>query len=99
MDQNIPVLAGIISSLIFASSTFPMLYRAFRTKDLKSYSLSSMLLSNLGNLIHSLYVFSLPMGPIWFLHSFFLITTGIMLFWYLQYETKALCQVKSCPQT
>lgn len=98
MDQNIPVFAGIVSSLIFASSTFPMLYRAFRTKDLKSYSLSSMLLSNLGNLIHSLYVFSLPMGPIWFLHSFFLITSGIMLFWYIQYETRVLCQVKYCPQ-
>ena len=99
MEQNIPVLAGIMSSLIFAGSTFPMLYRAFRTKDLKSYSLSSMLLSNLGNLIHSVYVFSLPVGPIWFLHSFFLITTGIMLVWYIQYETRVLCQVKSCPQT
>jgi hypothetical protein len=32
------------------------------------------------------YVFSLPAGPIWLLHTFYLITTGLMLAWYLRYE-------------
>jgi hypothetical protein len=29
-------------------------------------------------------VFSLPIGPIWVLHSFYLVSTGLMLFWYLR---------------
>ena len=86
MEMNLPVIAGIISSTIFTLSTLPMLWKAFRAKDLKSYSLSNILLSNLGNIIHSIYIFHLPMGPIWLLHSFYLVTTGLMLVWYLRYE-------------
>jgi hypothetical protein len=86
MNINLPVIAGAISTTIFALSTLPMLRKAFRTKDLGSYSLSNILLSNLGNLVHAIYVFSLPPGPIWLLHSFYLITTALMLVWYLRYE-------------
>lgn len=32
------------------------------------------------------YVYSLPPGPIWLLHTFHLITTALMLFWYVRYE-------------
>jgi uncharacterized protein with PQ loop repeat len=86
MDTNLPVIAGTISTTIFAFSTLPMLLKAFRTKDLKSYSLGNILLANVGNVIHSLYVFNLPSGPIWLLHTFYLVTTGLMLLWYLRYE-------------
>jgi uncharacterized protein with PQ loop repeat len=86
MDMNLPVIAGTISTTIFAFSTLPMLLKAFRTKDLKSYSLGNILLANVGNVIHSVYVFHLPSGPIWLLHAFYLITTGLMLVWYLRYE-------------
>ena len=86
MEMNLPLFAGTISTTIFALSPLPMLQKAFFTKDLSSYSLGNILLSNLGNLIHSVYVFSLPAGPIWLLHSFYLVTTGLMLFWYLRYE-------------
>ena len=86
METNLPVIAGVISSTIFTLSTLPMLWKAFRTKDLKSYSLSNILLSNVGNIIHSIYIFHLPAGPIWLLHSFYLVTTGLMLVWYLRYE-------------
>jgi hypothetical protein len=86
MEMEVPVLAGATSTAIFAMSTLPMLYKAGKTRDLSSYSLGNILLSNIGNLIHSVYVFSLPMGPIWLLHSFYLVTTGLMLIWYLQYE-------------
>jgi len=86
MEMNVPVMAGVISTTIFALSTLPMLMKALRTKNLKSYSLGNILLSNLGNLIHSVYVFSLPAGPIWLLHIFYLVTTGLMLVWYLRYE-------------
>lgn len=86
MDVDLPVVAGTISTGIFVLSTMPMLFKAARTKELKSYSLSNILLSNLGNLVYSVYVFSLPAGPIWALHLFYLITTGLMLVWYLRYE-------------
>ena len=88
MEMSLPVIAGTISTIIFAMSTLPMLVKAFRTKDLKSYSLGNILLANLGNIIHSVYVFSLPPGPIWLLHTFYLITTGLMLIWYLRHETQ-----------
>ena len=86
MDTTLPVIAGSISTMIFALSTLPMLVKAVQTKDLKSYSLGNILLSNVGNLVHSLYVFNLPAGPIWLLHSFYLVTTALMLVWYLRYE-------------
>jgi hypothetical protein len=63
-----------------------MLAKAFRTKNLASYSLGNILLSNVGNIIYSIYVFQLPPGPIWFLHSYNLLSTGLMLVWYLRYE-------------
>lgn len=89
METNLPVIAGTISTTIFAFSTLPMLLKAFQTKDLKSYSLGNILLSNVGNVIHTFYVFHLPPGPIWLLHAFYLVTTGLMLVWYLRYEWRA----------
>ena len=86
METNLPVIAGAISTTIFAFSTLPMLFKAFQTKDLRSYSMGNILLSNVGNVVHSVYVFSLPAGPIWLLHSFYLLTTALMLLWYLRYE-------------
>jgi len=86
METNLPNIAGFISTVIFALGTFPMLVKAFRTKDLASYSLGNILLNNIGNIIYSIYVFWLPPGPIWFLHSFYLLITGLMLVWYLKFE-------------
>ncbi|HEY7020528.1 MAG TPA: PQ-loop domain-containing transporter [Ktedonobacterales bacterium] len=89
MDIDLPVIAGTISTTIFALSTLPMLLKAFKTKDLRSYSLGNILLANAGNLIHSIYVFHLPAGPIWALHSFYLLTTALMLIWYLRYQWRS----------
>jgi hypothetical protein len=88
MDIGLPVVAGMISTSIFALSTLPMLVKAAHTRDLRSYSLGNILLSNLGNVIHSIYVFHLPLGPMWVLHSFYLITSALMLFWYLRYALR-----------
>lgn len=88
MDPNFAVLAGTVSTVLFMISTFPMLYKAIRSKDLRSYSFGNMLLANCGNAVHSLYVYSLPQGPIWWLHSFHLVTTGLMLTWYLRFERR-----------
>lgn len=86
MDARIPLIAGILSTVLFSASTLPMLVKAFRTRDLHSYSLGSLVISNLGNLVHAVYVYSLPFGPIWLLHGFYLLTSGLMLAGYLLFE-------------
>jgi hypothetical protein len=68
-------------------SVLPMLVKAWRTHDLASYSLGNLAISNLANLIHSVYVFSLPVGPIWLLHSFYIAATALMLIWRLRYQS------------
>ena len=35
--------------------------------------------------MHSVDVFHLPAGPVWVLHSFYLVSTVLMLVWYLRY--------------
>jgi hypothetical protein len=86
MIAAVPVLAGMASTVIFASSTMPMLGKALRTRDLGSYSLGNLGLANAGNAVHSVYVFSLAPGPLWALHSFYLVSTAFMLVWYLRFE-------------
>ncbi len=88
MDINLPIIAGAISTIFFASGELPMLLKAFQTKNLRSYSLSNILFANMGNVIYSIYVFHLPPGPIWLLHSFYMTSTVLMLFWYLRYERR-----------
>lgn len=88
-SSDLPLIAGSASTLIFVASYLPMLVKAVHTKDLTSYSPTNLLLANLGNAVHSLYVFSLPMGPIWALHSFYLVTSALMLFWYVRFSRAA----------
>jgi uncharacterized protein with PQ loop repeat len=88
MDPSIAVLAGSASTVIFALSALPMLIKAGRTKDLGSYSLGNIVLANIGNVIYSVYVFQLPAGPAWALHTFYLISTALMLLWYLRYAAR-----------
>lgn len=85
MGTSIAVTAGAVASIVFASSVLPMLRKAARTKDLTSYSRSQLVLANIGNLVYSLYVFHLPAGPIWLLHTFYAVSTALMLFWSVRY--------------
>ena len=66
-----------------------MLRKAARTRDLASYSLSYLAMTNLANIVHSLYVFSLPVGPIWILHAFYFVASALMLVWFLRYRNVA----------
>ena len=88
-------IAGATSTAIFVSSNLPMLFKAIKTRDLKSYSLSHLVLSNLGNLIHWAYLSSLPFGPIWFLHGFYTLVTAVMLPWYFRYELVRKSDIRS----
>jgi len=84
--NGVAVLAGSISTALFVASSLPMLYKAARTKDLGSYSFGNMMLANVGNAVYAVYVFSMPPGPIWALHSFYTLSSALMMFWYLRYE-------------
>jgi uncharacterized protein with PQ loop repeat len=81
MWSSLPTLAGTIATMVFALSTLPMLGKALRSRDLTSYSTGNLVLANVGNAVYSVYVFQLPLGPIWFLHGFYLLTSGLMLIW------------------
>lgn len=80
------VVAGMISTSLFVVSYLPMLVKAVRSRDLASYSLANLAIANVGNLVHSVYVFSLPAGPIWVLHSFYLVSTALMLVWWWRFH-------------
>lgn len=89
-DITLATLAGMISTSLFVVSMIPMLVKAARTRDLKSYSFSHLVLTNVGNLFHWLYVAHLPFGPIWFLHSFHTFVAAAMFICYIRYEGKAM---------
>jgi uncharacterized protein with PQ loop repeat len=82
--QYASLIAGTVSTIIFATSHIPMLARAFRTRDLRSYSATNLTLVNLGNAVHWLYIQSLPVGPIWFLHGFYTVVSAVMLLLYIR---------------
>lgn len=63
-----------------------MLVKAARTRDLASYSLGNLVLSNVANAVHSIYVFNLPAGPIWVLHLAYVLASALMLAWWLRYR-------------
>jgi len=75
--QETGVVAGTISTTLFVISYLPMLVKAVRTRDLRSYSASNLVVANVGNVVHSVYVFSLPAGPLWLLHSFYLVSSAL----------------------
>ena len=87
--DNAAVIAGIISTTLFAASYLPMLVKAIRTRDLASYSASSLAITNLGNAVHTLYILSLPAGPIWALHGFYLTSNALMSWWWWRYRQRS----------
>ena len=85
MDE-LALIAGLASTALFVVSYLPMLHRALRTRDLGSYSRSSLVLANVGNLIQAIYVYSLPASPIWLLHAFYLVASALMLGLHLRHS-------------
>ena len=83
--MSLALAAGTVSSVIFAASNLPMLVKARRTRDLSSYSLAYLVLNNAGNVLYCLYVYDLPPGPIWAMQSFYLLSMGLLLRWYLRF--------------
>ncbi len=98
---QLPVLAGSVATTIFVGSYLPMLVKAARTRDLSSYSRSSLVLANVGNLVQTAYVVTLPIGPIWGMHAFYLLATVVMLLLHLRHApSKAAIPIEeSCDLT
>jgi uncharacterized protein with PQ loop repeat len=86
--NELQIVAGSLSSILFITSSVPMVTKAIRTRNLRSYSLTNILLANLGNLIYWIYVLALPVGPVWFLHGFNTIVAVLMLVLYLRHEAR-----------
>jgi hypothetical protein len=99
MDIDLAILAGGVSTVIFAGSVMPMIVKAVRTRDLASYSLGNLLLSNTGNVVYAVYVYSLPAGPIWALHGFYILSTAFMLAMYLRHGALAARRQLRPPRT
>ncbi|MFC9693219.1 hypothetical protein ACFTSF_32015 [Kribbella sp. NPDC056951] len=84
---GVALVAGTVSTVLFASSALPMVVKAIRTRDLASYSPANLVLANVGNAVHCIYVVHLPAGPIWFLHGFYVLTSALMLLWWLRFRS------------
>lgn len=84
--EQLQMIAGSIAGFIFAAASWNMLVKAWRTKDLSSYSLGQIGLNNIGNLFYWFYVVSLPFGPIYLMHAFFTLASLLMLVWYFAYR-------------
>ena len=82
----IGAIAGTVATLMFVGSALPMLIRAHRTRDLSSYSPANLIIANIGNLAQTLYVLTVPPGPLWALHGFNVIASGLMLQWWLRHH-------------
>jgi uncharacterized protein with PQ loop repeat len=91
---HLSTVAGMISTVMFAGGTLPMLHKAWKTRDLRSYSFANLVLSNVGNAIHWIYVAGLPLGPIFLLHGFYTVSTITMLVWYLRQRRR---EVRAVP--
>ena len=84
--EHLQLLSGSVAGFIFAAASWNMVVKAWRTKDLRSYSPGQLVLNNVGNLFYWLYVVSLPLGPIYFMHAFFTLVSLLMLAWYCLYR-------------
>lgn len=90
-------VAGLASTLLFAGSMLPMVVRARRTRDLESYSRSQLVMTNIGNAVHTLYVVSLPVGPLWLLHGFHAVVAATMLVWHLRFAGRRVVRDAPTP--
>ena len=97
--HNAGVVAGMVSTALFVTSYLPMLVKAARTRDLSSYSVGNLAVANVGNLVHTVYVVSLPVGPIWVLHGFYLGSSALMMCWWLRFREKPhMARVQAMPK-
>ena len=67
-----------------------MLWKVYRARNVRSFSWLNVLMVNIGNLLYWFYVINLPFGPIWMLHTFYTVASGILLILYVRFHTGKL---------
>ena len=80
------MLSGTVATILHIMGNAPMVWKVCRTRSVDSYSYSYLLLRNASNAFQWLYVISLPLGPIYVLHSFYTAVMAIMMGLYLRYQ-------------
>ena len=88
--MNAVTVAGVVSTLLFLGSNLPMVVRAARTRDLRSYSRGNLVMTNIGNAVYTVYVLSLPAGPIWLLHLVYTAVSAFMLLVHICWTPRVL---------
>lgn len=88
--MNAVTVAGVISTLLFLGSNLPMVVRAARTRDVRSYSRGNLVMTNIGNAVYTVYVLSLPAGPIWLLHLVYTAVSAFMLLVHVYWTPRVL---------
>ncbi len=89
-EVQVQFIAGSVSTFLFTTSNLPMLLKVYKTRDMRSFSFSTIAMNNVGNIFHWFYVSSLPIGPIWLLHTFFTVSSLLLLIGYLRYERRQI---------
>ena len=89
MWSTVATSAGVVATALFVASALPMLIKAARTKNLSSYSGGKLLVANLGNLAQSVYLTTVPPGPLWALHGFNTLASATMLTWWLRHKANS----------
>ena len=82
MWMTVATGAGVLATALFVASAVPMLVKASRSRDLSSYSGGNLVIANLGNLAQTVYLTTVPPGPIWALHGFNTLASATMLTWW-----------------
>jgi hypothetical protein len=91
--MNAVTMAGVVSTLMFLGSNLPMVVQAIRSHDVSSYSRGYLVMTNIGNAVYTVYVLSLPAGPIWVLHLVYTTVSAFMLLvhvWWAPAATAAI---------
>ncbi len=52
-------------------------------------------MANVGNLVQTAYVVTLPVGPIWGLHAFYLVATVVMLLLHVRHASERAAQSRA----
>lgn len=91
MSTGLASFAGMLATLLYVLASLPMLYKAARTRDLRSYSGANLVMANAANAAQTIYVATLPPGPLWLLHAFNTATAAVMLTWWLMHRPRDRC--------
>ncbi len=84
VDATLQVLAGMVCMAVFAGSMLLMLHTAPRTREPSSYSLGNIAWPTSATRCPPSASLTCHRGPIWFLPTFYVVNSALMLSWYLR---------------